>query len=66
MFKPRDTVADKKSEEPVKMTDCETKDELEPEDKPELFEEGKIVKVKSEPKLTEPKEEKAPSTETSF
>jgi len=66
LFKPRDTVADKKSEEPVKMTDCETKDELEPEDKPELFEEAKIVKVQSEPKLTEPKEEKAPSTETSF
>lgn len=68
LFKPRrDTVVDKQSEEPVKMTDCE-KDELEPEDKPEVIE-SKSVEVESEnqSKLTEPKEEKEPTIlNTSF
>ena len=75
LFTKKDTVADKKSEEPVKMSNCETKEEFEPEDKPEIPEEDQKLKpevVETETtKLTEPKEEEQlPKTvlasETSF
>ena len=80
LFTKKDTVADKKSEEPVKMSNCETKEEFEPEDKPEIPEEEQKLKpevvetgngVTETTKLTEPKEEEQlPKTvlanETSF
>merc|ERR1712066_673644 len=75
LFTKKDTVADKKSEEPVKMSNCENKEEFEPEDKPEIPEEDQKLKpevVETETtKLTEPKEEEQlPKTvlasETSF
>merc|ERR1739848_599825 len=75
LFTKKDTVADKKSEEPVKMSNCATKEEFEPEDKPEIPEEDQKLKpevVETETtKLTEPKEEEQlPKTvlasETSF
>merc|ERR1711981_898051 len=75
LFTKKDTVADKKFEEPVKMSNCETKEEFEPEDKPEIPEEDQKLKpevVETETtKLTEPKEEEQlPKTvlasETSF
>ena len=81
LFK-RDTVADKKSEDPVKMSNCETKEEFEPEDKPEIPEDQKLKseevvetgngQIETETtKLTEPKEEEqlpktALANETSF
>ena len=68
LFKPRDTVADKLSEEPVKMADCEIKEEYEPEDKPEPNPQVKEAEPENKVTLTEPKEEKPPTlaNETSF
>ena len=68
LFKPRDSVADKASEEPVKMADCEIKEEYEPEDKPEPNPQVKEAEPENKVTLTEPKEEKSPTlaNETSF
>ena len=69
LFKTRDTVADKVSEEPVKMADCEIKEEYEPEDKPEPNPQvQEVAEPENKVTLTEPKEEKSPTlaNETSF